>query len=121
MVCQIVIHSVETICVEEFIGGSKQVARRKPLPSQSLWIEESMKIDNMSAINLAKNPIVHGRSKHIEMRFHYLQEQVADGNMNLEHCRTENQIADIMMKGVQVEVFRRLKTMMNIDCLDTMN
>ena len=81
----------------------------------------TMKIDNMSAINLAKNPIAHGRSKHIELRLHYLREQVADGKMNLEHCRTENQIADIMTKGVQVEVFRKLRAMMNIDSLDTMN
>ena len=81
----------------------------------------TMKIDNMSAINLAKNPIAHGRSKHIEMRFHYLRKQVADGKMNLEHCRTENQIADIMTKRVQVEVFRKLRAMMNIDSLDTMN
>ncbi|CAI8603983.1 unnamed protein product [Vicia faba] len=81
----------------------------------------TMKIDNMSAINLEKNPIAHGRSKHIKMRFHYLREQIPDGKMNLEHCRTENQITDIMTKGVQVEVFRRLKTMMNIDSLDTMN
>ena len=50
----------------------------------------TMKIDSMSAINLAKNPIVNGQSKHIEMRFHYLREQVAEGKMNLEHCRTEN-------------------------------
>jgi hypothetical protein len=60
----------------------------------------TMKIDKMPAINLAKNPIAHGRSKHIEMRFHYLREQVAYGKMNVEHCRTENQIADIMTKGV---------------------
>ena len=80
-----------------------------------------MKIDSMSAINLTKNSITHGRSKHIEMRFHYLQEQVANGKMNLEHCRAENQIADIIMKGVQVEVFRRLRAMMNVDSLDTMN
>ncbi|GAU26253.1 hypothetical protein TSUD_224440 [Trifolium subterraneum] len=33
-----------------------------------------LKVDNMSAINLAKNPIAHGRSKHIELRFHYLRE-----------------------------------------------
>ena len=32
----------------------------------------TMKIDIMSAINLAKNPVAHGRSKHIEMRLHYL-------------------------------------------------
>jgi hypothetical protein len=50
----------------------------------------TMRIDNMSTINLAKNSITHGRSKHIEMRFHYLWEQVANEKMNLEHCRTEN-------------------------------
>ena len=83
--------------------------------------EITMKIDNMSAINLAKNLIAHGRSKHIEMRFHYLRKQVIDEKMNVEHCRTENQIADIMTKGVQVEVFRRLRAMMNVDSLDTMN
>ena len=81
----------------------------------------TMKIDNMSAINLAKNPISHGRSKRIEIRFHYLREQVADEKMNVEHCRTENQITDIMTKGMQVEVFRRIRAMMNVDNLDTMN
>ncbi|XP_058746330.1 secreted RxLR effector protein 161-like [Vicia villosa] len=50
----------------------------------------TMKIDNMSTINLAKNQITHGRSKHIGMRFHYLCKQVADGKLNLEHCKTEN-------------------------------
>ena len=74
----------------------------------------TMKIDSMSAINLAKNPISHGRSKHIDMRFHYLREHVEDGKINVKHCKTENQIADIMVKGVQVEVFRRRKDMMLI-------
>jgi hypothetical protein len=60
----------------------------------------TMKIDNMPAINRAKNPIEHGRSKHIEIRFHYLWEYVADGKMNVEHCKTENHIADIMTKVV---------------------
>ncbi|XP_058783121.1 secreted RxLR effector protein 161-like [Vicia villosa] len=45
----------------------------------------TMKIDSMSAINLTKNPIAHGRSKHIKMRFHYLREHVAKGKINLEH------------------------------------
>ena len=55
------------------------------------------------------------------MRFHYLREKATDGKMNVEHCRTENQITDIMTKGVQVEVFRRLRAMMNVDILDTMD
>lgn len=72
-------------------------------------------IDNMSAINLAKNQITHERSKHIEMKFHYLREKVASGKLNLKHCRVDNQIAEIMTKGVQIEVFKRLRAMMNVD------
>ena len=60
----------------------------------------TMKINNIYAINMAKNPITHGQSKHIEMRFHYLREQVAEAKLDLEHCRVENQIADIMTKEV---------------------
>ncbi|XP_058750757.1 uncharacterized protein LOC131623751 [Vicia villosa] len=45
----------------------------------------TMKIDSMSVINLDKNLIAHGRSKHIKMRFRYLGENVAKGKMNLEH------------------------------------
>lgn len=44
-----------------------------------------MKIDNMSAINLEKNLIAHGRSKHIKMRLCYLREQVVNGKLSLEH------------------------------------
>lgn len=55
------------------------------------------------------------------MRFHYLREQVEEAKLNLKYCRTENQIADIMMKGVQVKVFKKLKSMMNVDSLDTTN
>ena len=81
----------------------------------------TMKIGSMSVINLAKNTTAHGRSKHIKMRFHYLRDQVADGKMNLEHCRTENQITDIVMKDVRVKVFIILRVMMNVDSLETMN
>lgn len=69
-----------------------------------------MKVDDMSAINLIKNLIAHGRSKHIEMRFNYLREHVSNGKLNLEQCRTENQIAEIMTKAVHVELFKRLET-----------
>ncbi|XP_050889873.1 secreted RxLR effector protein 161-like [Lathyrus oleraceus] len=81
----------------------------------------TMKIDNIYAANVEKNPIAHRRSKHIKMRFYYLREQLAGGKLNLEHCRTENWIANIMMNGVQVKVFKKLRSMMNVDCLDTMN
>jgi len=47
----------------------------------------TLKIDNISAINLAKIPIAHGRSRNIEMRFHYLREQVSKRESD---CRCSN-------------------------------
>jgi hypothetical protein len=79
-----------------------------------------LKVDNLSAINLAKNLIAHGRSKHIEMRFHYLREQVDKGILKLEHCRTEVQVADLLTKGVTVEVFKRLKNLMGVKSLESL-
>ena len=65
-------------------------------------------VDNLSAINLAKNPIAHGRSKHIEMRFHYLRELVCGGQLKPDHCRSEEQLVDLLTKAVINEVFKRL-------------
>jgi hypothetical protein len=80
-----------------------------------------IKVDNLSAINLAKNPIAHGRSKHIEMRFHYMREQVSKGNIKLEYCRTELQVADLLAKVVTVKPFIRLKGLMGVESLGNMN
>lgn len=79
-----------------------------------------MKIDKMLAINLAMNLIARGRRKNLEMRFQYLHEQVANGKLNLRLCRAGNQIVEIMTKGVQVKVFKKLRCMMNVDSLDTL-
>ncbi|XP_058775646.1 uncharacterized protein LOC131649925 [Vicia villosa] len=75
-------------------------------------------VDNVSAINLAKNPIAHGRSKHIEMRFHYLRELVSDGKLRLGYCRSEDQVADLLTKGVTNEVFKRLRRKLSMVDLD---
>jgi hypothetical protein len=52
-------------------------------------------IDNKLAINLVKNPISHGKSKHIENGFHYLREQVTKNKIAVEYCPTDDQVADI--------------------------
>ena len=69
-------------CEAEYIAGSY-------VACQAIWIryvlEEMevevkkplvLQIDNKSAINLAKNPVLHRRSKHIEARIHFLREKV---------------------------------------------
>ena len=75
-----------------------------------------LQIDNKSAIDLAKNPVSHGRSKHIETKFHFLRDQVCRGRIGLHHCPTEVQVADILTKGLKTERFFMLRKMLNIVC-----
>ncbi|KOM56838.1 hypothetical protein LR48_Vigan10g273000 [Vigna angularis] len=66
-------------------------------------------VDNKSAIDLAKHPASHGRSKHIETRFHYIREQVSSGRLDVVHCRSEDQLADILTKALKSERFQSLR------------
>lgn len=70
--------------------------------------------DNSSTIKLSKNPILHGRSKHIHVRFHFLRELVNDGVIALEYCTTQDQLADVMTKAVKLEVFEKLRGRMGM-------
>ena len=54
--------------------------------------------DNISAINLSKNPIQHSKSKHIEIRYHFIQDLVEDKVVCLEFIHMDNQKADIFIK-----------------------
>ena len=55
----------------------------------------SIKCDNTSAINLSKNLIQHSRTKHIEIKHHFLRDHVQKGDIALEFISTEKQLADI--------------------------
>lgn len=54
--------------------------------------------DNQGCIGLAKNPVVSQRSKHIDLRKHYIRDLVADGVVVLEAVATQHQLADMMTK-----------------------
>jgi hypothetical protein len=78
--------------------------------------------DNSSAIKLSKNPVMHGRSKHIDVRFHFLRDLVKDGVIKSEFCGTKDQIADVMTKPLKLEHFLRLRQMLGIcDVSDKLN
>jgi hypothetical protein len=55
--------------------------------------------DNLSAINISKSPIQHSRTKHIDIRHHFIRELVEDKDITIEHVSTENQLADIFTKS----------------------
>ena len=67
--------------------------------------EESGKfllVDNQSSIKLAKNPVLHKRSKHIAIRFHFIREKVESVEINFEFVRTLAMAADQLTKYVGI-------------------
>jgi hypothetical protein len=51
--------------------------------------QPTLKMDNQSAISLSKNPVHHDRSKHIDVKFHYIRKCVEDGRISLEYVSTQ--------------------------------
>ncbi|KAL0844254.1 hypothetical protein Bca101_017500 [Brassica carinata] len=70
--------------------------------------------DNTSTIKLSKNPVFHGRCKHIGVRFHFLRDLVNEGIIRLEHCGTTDQVADIFTKPLKRETFESLRRRLGV-------
>lgn len=61
--------------------------------------------DNSSTIKLSRNPVMHGKSKHIDVRFHFLRNLVNEGALQLSFCGTQQQVSDIFTKPIKLEAF----------------
>jgi hypothetical protein len=66
--------------------------------------------DNLSAINISKNPMQHRRKKHIDIRHHFIRDLVEEKIVTLEHVTTEEQLADIFTKALDVKQFEKLRS-----------
>jgi hypothetical protein len=75
--------------------------------------------DNEIAIKLAKNPVNHSRTKHIDIRHHFLRDHEAKGDIILSHVSTDKQLADIFTKPLDEQRFCTLRSELNI--LDSRN
>lgn len=67
-----------------------------------------------SAIDLAKNPMFHGRSKHIDIRFHFIRECVERGEVVLKHVCSNDQRADILTKGLATIKFENMRKLLGV-------
>ncbi|GJU75330.1 hypothetical protein Tco_1272400 [Tanacetum coccineum] len=67
-----------------------------------------MYYDNKSAIALCCNNVQHSRSKHIDIRFYFIKEQVENGVVELYFVNTEYQLANIFTKALDRERFEFL-------------
>ena len=65
--------------------------------------------DNQSSIAMARNPKFHGRAKHIDIKHHFVREQVSDGLIRLKYCPTNEMVADILTKGLAQQQFSFLR------------
>jgi hypothetical protein len=74
--------------------------------------------DNQGAIALAKNPEFHKRTKHIDIRYHFVREKVEDGQVSLEYCPTREMLADLMTKAIPGPQFDALRTKLGIVVAD---
>jgi hypothetical protein len=72
--------------------------------------------DNLSAINISKNPIQRSRTNHIDIRHHFIRDLVEDNIVTLEHVATENQLTDIFTKALDASKFEMLRGKLGI-CL----
>jgi hypothetical protein len=70
--------------------------------------------DNSSTIKLSRNPVLHGRSKHIDVRYNFLRNLVTEKIINLVHCRSEDQVADILTKSLKLKAFEKLRGLLGV-------
>jgi len=71
-------------------------------------------IDNQSAIRLVKNPEFHKRTKHIDVRYHFIREKYEEGQFQLQYIGTEDQIADILTKPLVKERYEKLRSAIGV-------
>jgi hypothetical protein len=93
--------------------------------AQLLWMKQTLSdygcefskipllCDNESAIKLANNLVQHSRTKHIDIRHHFLRDHEAKGDIALRHVSTERQLADIFTKPLDEQRFCAFKTELN--------
>ncbi|KAJ9542460.1 hypothetical protein OSB04_028966 [Centaurea solstitialis] len=78
----------------------------------------SIYCDNTSAIAIANNPVLHSKTKHIEVRYHFIRDHVMNGDIELHFVPIEYQLADLFTKPLDVTRFNMLISelgMLNLD------
>ena len=71
--------------------------------------------NKQGAIAIARNPTAHARTKHIDIRYHYVREAVQEGTFDLHYCPTNEMHADPLTKQLSRGQFERLRLAMGMD------
>jgi len=114
-------------CEAEYIASTE-------IACQCLWLSALIKelklecrqpiqllVNNKSAPSLSKNPVCHGRSKHIETKFHFLRDQICQGILELVYCPTEDQVADVFTKALRQSRFEKLRELLGLKLINILD
>jgi hypothetical protein len=94
--------------------------------AQLLWMRQTLQdfgynlskvpllCDNESAICMADNPVEHSRTKHIDIRRHFMRDHQQKRDIEVFYISTENQLADIFTKPLDEKTFCRLRSELNV-------
>lgn len=77
--------------------------------------------DNTSAINISKNPVLHSRTKHFELKYHFLRETVQNKEIALEYVSSKEQLVDIFTKPLPKTTFVHLRGELGVLPLQEVN
>ncbi|GKA18529.1 putative RNA-directed DNA polymerase [Tanacetum coccineum] len=107
-------------CEAEFMAATS-------VACQAIWLANLVKeltgqqvepttlfVDNKSAIALMKNPVFHGRSKHINIRFYFIRECVEQGKIIVEHVNSKDQRADLFTKASALVKFIEMRNKLGL-------
>jgi hypothetical protein len=70
--------------------------------------------DNTSAISISKNPVMHSKTKHITIKYHFLREQVAEKKIGVQYVGTKEQVAYIFTKSLPWEALEYLRQRLGV-------
>ena len=70
--------------------------------------------DSTSAISILKNPVMHSKTKHIHIKYHFIREHVLEKTVKLEHIGTKDQVVDIFTKPLPRETFEYLRQKLGV-------
>ena len=70
--------------------------------------------ENQSCIKMTKNPVNHGRAKHIDIKYHHIRDEVKRGEVKLQYCETALMLAVIMTKGLPGPYHKDMTTALGI-------
>lgn len=70
--------------------------------------------DSLGAIHLTSKSIFHGRTKHVEIQYHWIREVVNAGHLSIKHCPTDVMVSDLLTKALSKAQFVKLRSMMGL-------